>query len=350
METAMVKKVCLASDNWAPAHLQIMQAIAEANSGDAPAYGGDLWTQQAEDLICESFRRECKVLIVPTGTGVNVLGLKLMCRRHESVICTDVAHLYYGECGAAESIVGCRLLTVPHVQGKLTPERALHAVQAERYLGKHSTSPRVLSITQPTELGTVYSLGELRRLSALCREEKLLFHVDGSRLYDAVVYLGVSLHEMAVEGQFDVLSLGGTKNGLMGAEALLIFDAELQEGSDHYHKQTLQLVSKMRYLAAQYVALFKQDLWQTLARQANQRAQEIASLISAVPSLSLSYPVETNQIFFRAPAPWLAPIQEAIASYLWNPSNDEIRFVTSWKTAEEEVNAVRALFEELGHS
>jgi threonine aldolase len=344
------KKVNLASDNWAPAHPLVVKAIVEANEGPAAPYGSDLWTEAAQKLIQGVFRSDCKVFMVPTGTGSNVLALKLSCRPHESVVCTDIAHIQYQESGAAESIVGCKLLTVPHREGKLTPEAVLKKLKSEQAFGKHSTSPRILSITQPTEIGTVYSLKELKLLSELCKDENLILHIDGSRFYNAAASLKVHLHEMIHAIHVDILSLGGTKNGLFGAEALLIFNPALHAGSDHLQKQTLQLLSKMRYLSAQYLPFFKDDLWLTLASHANKRAQEIASMIKMTRHLSLSYPVETNQIFFTAPASWIPAIQEKIFCHLWDQEKNEIRFIASWNTSEEDVHYVKEALAEVSRN
>lgn len=344
------KKICLASDNWAPAHPLVLQAVAEANEACAPSYGSDLWTEEAQKIIQEIFKAKCKVFIVPTGTGANIFGLKLACRRHESVICTDIAHIQYQESGAAESIIGCKLLTVPHIGGKITPEEILKKLKSERAFGKHSTSPRILSITQPTEVGTVYSLEELTSLSKLCRAENLFFHIDGSRLYNAAASLEISLQEIVSATQLDILSLGGTKNGLIGAEALLIFNPILEEGSDHLHKQTLQLLSKMRYLSAQYIPFFKNELWRSLAMHANRKAQEIASIIKATPLLTLSYPVETNQIFFTAPAAWVSLIQEKVFCYPWDQEKNEIRFIASWYTSEQDVKDIQSILAEISRN
>lgn len=341
------KKICLASDNWSPAHPSVLQAVVDANEGDAPSYGSDPWTDQAETVIQKAFNSKCKVFFVPTGTGANILSLKLSCRSHESVICTDIAHIHYQESGAAESIIGCKLLTVTDQEGKITPDAIMKKLKSERAFGKHSTSPRVLSITQPTEVGTVYSLDELKSLSKLCQEENLLFHIDGSRFYNAAVSLKLSLHEMVNSIHLDILSLGGTKNGLIGAESVIIFNPSLQEGSDHLQKQTLQLLSKMRYLSAQYIALFKNDLWHTLATHANQKAQEIAAIIKATPNLVLSYPVETNQIFFTAPPSWIPLIQKEISCILWDHEKNEIRFIASWNTSEQDVKAVQKIFKNI---
>lgn len=341
------QKIPLASDNCSPAHPLILKAVIEANEGYASAYGADFWTEEAEKAIQKTFKSECKVFIVPTGTGSNIFGLRLSCQRHESVLCSDTAHLAHQEAGAAESLVGCKLLLVPSKEGKITPQAVLEELERETAIGKHSTLPRVLSLTQSTEVGTVYTLKELRALSKLCKEKNLFLHIDGARLYNAAAYLKVSLHEIAEAASIDILSLGGTKNGLLGAEALLIFNPSLEAASDHLHKQTLQLTSKMRYLSAQYPPLLKDDLWLTLAKQANQKAQEIASIIKSTPGLSLNYPVETNQLFFTAPADWISLIQEKVFCYPWDISKNELRFVTSWNTSDEEIAKLRSIFSEV---
>jgi threonine aldolase len=344
------EKICLASDNFTTAHPLVMEALLEANKGYAPSYGSDAWTASAEALIHQAFKAKPKVLIVPSGTGANVLSLLLSCKRHESVICTDIAHINYQESGAAEALVGCKLLTVPHHKGKITPEGILRKLQNERTFGKHSTLPRLLSITQPTEVGTVYTLEELKALSNLCKNENLLLHMDGSRLYNAAVHLDVSLDKIIQAASLDILSLGGTKNGLMLAEALLIFNPSLQEGADHLHKQNLQLISKMRYLPAQYIPFFENNLWHSLAAHANQKAQEIASIIKATPHLSLNYPVETNQVFFTAPTSWIPLIQEKIICYPWDREKSEIRFISSWNTSEQDVAGVKLALAEISRS
>jgi threonine aldolase len=341
------QKICLASDNWTSAHPLIVKAVVDANEGYAASYGSDPWTEEAQKIIQEVFKSQCKVFMVPTGTGANIFALRLSCRAYESIICTDIAHINYQESGATEALVGCKLITVPHREGKITPQDVLKRLTVERAFGKHSTSPRVLSITQPTEVGTVYTLEELKALSKLCKTEGLYLHIDGSRLYNAAVSLNVSLHEMISASSLDILSLGGTKNGLIGAETLLIFNPALHEGSDHLHKQTLQLLSKMRYLSAQYIPFFKDNLWHTLASHANQKAREIASIIKTIPHLALSYPVETNQIFLTAPNSWIPLIQEKIACYPWDQEKSEIRFIASWNTSEEDVKDVKSVLVEI---
>ena len=341
------RQICLASDNWTPAHPLIIKAITGANEGYAPSYGSDPWTEEAKNLIQKNFKSKCKVFIVPTGTGANMFALRLCCKAYESVICTDIAHIHYQESGAAEALVGCKLTTIANNEGKVTPNEIVRKLQRERAFGKHSTAPRVLSITQPTEIGTVYTLEELKALSKLCKQENLLVHIDGSRLYNAAVSLNASLDEIIEAAHVDILSLGGTKNGLMGAEALVIFNPALQEGSDHLQKQMLQLLSKMRYVSAQYIPFFKNNLWHTLATQANQKAQEIASIIKSTPGLSLSYPVETNQIFFTAPSSWIPLIQEKIFCYPWNAEKNEIRFIASWNTSKQDIQEIQSILSEI---
>lgn len=339
------KKICLASDNWAPTHPSIMKAIINANEGCAPPYGSDIWTEEATKIIQGVFKTQGQVFMVPSGTGSNVLALKLCCRRFESIICTDAAHINFQESGAAESIIGAKLLTVAHQRGKLTPEGVMQRLKRERSFGKHTTWPRVVSITQATEFGTVYSREELRSLAQLCKEENLLLHMDGSRIYNAAVKLDAHLYEITEAGQVDILSLGGTKNGLMGTEALVIFNKELFEGSENVHKQTLQLLSKTRYLSAQYIPFFTNKLWYNLAKHANEKAQQVKKLISTIPGFSLSYDVETNQIFFTAPEDWVALMQEGISFYPWDIETNELRFITSWYTSDEDIKRLKAVLD-----
>lgn len=341
------KKICLASDNWTSAHPLILKAIGEANEGYAPAYGTDAWTEEVQNLMHQVFQSTFKVLILPTGTGSNVLSLRICSRPHESVLCSDVAHIEQQESGAAQAVVGCKLITVPSHNGKITPDAIRKKLHREKAFGKHSTFPRTLSITQSTETGTVYTLDELRAIAKLCKEENLFLHVDGSRLYNAAVHLQTSLAEIINAANPDILSLGGTKNGLMGAEALLIFNPQLQEGSEYLQKQTLQLMSKMRYLSVQYLPFLKTDLWRTLALHANQKAAEIAAIVAGAPGFAISYPVETNQIFFTMPPDKIAPLQEQIFCYPWNVEKHEFRFVTSWNTSDEDVAMVRQIFKEI---
>jgi threonine aldolase len=337
----MEKKVSLASDNYTAAHPSVMQALLEANQGAAQAYGEDLWTKKAEKLIQKALGRKGKIHIVASGSGANIFALKLACQGPDAVICSDIAHINTNETGAAEAVVGCKLLPVPHENGKISPEKILRKIKAETINGKHSSFPKVLSITQSTEVGTVYTLKEIKALAKFCKEHDLLFHMDGSRLYNAAVALGAPLSELTRD--LDLLSLGGTKNGLMQAEALVIFNPALQKHSEYIQKQILLLVSKARYQSAQFIPYFEDHLWKSLAEHANKQAKKIAASIEKSKKFRLSYPVETNQIFFAAPPNLIPKIQEKISCYLWNEEKGEIRFVTSWSTTDEDVKAVQAI-------
>lgn len=333
--------IFLSSDNCAPAHPSIIEAIAEANNGFAPSYGSDDWTKKAQKLIQKVLGREGRVFMIPTGTGANVFSLKLALKRHESVLCTDIGHINFQESGAAESVIGCKLLGVPHVNGKMTKEALLNCLNKELAVGKHATVPRIVSIAQSTEVGTVYNLAEMAELAKTCKEHGLLLHVDGSRIYNAAASLNIGLDEMMAALPCDILSLGGTKNGLLGAEAVIIFNPHLFEGSDHLHKQTLQLLSKMRYLSAQYLAFFKDDLWQKLAQNANNMAKDMASIIENVPGLTLNYPVETNQIFLSADEYWFSKMPEKIHCLPWDLTKKELRLIASWNTTREDVSNLK---------
>lgn len=340
-------KISLASDNWSGAHPLIMQAVIDANEGYAKAYGADPWSDKAKELIEHEVGRRCKIFFVPTGTGANVFGLRLCLKPYQSVICSDIAHIHYQEAGAFEAIAQCKLLTIPHDQGKVRCVDVLKKLEKERAFGLHSTSPKVLSIAQPTEVGTVYSLQELASLSALCKENGLLLHVDGSRIYNALVCLEIELKDFIEAASMDVLSLGGTKNGLLGAEALLIFNETLEPGSDYLQKQTLQLLSKMRYTAAQYIPFFNNRLWRSLAENANNKACAIGSIIENLKGCTLSYPVQTNQLFLTVPEAWFSKIQEHIFCLPWDQEKKELRFIASWNTTDQEVSAVRSIMAKL---
>ncbi len=346
----MTEKLALASDNLSPAHPLILEAVCEANQGCALPYGGDSWTLQAEEVIQTTFGKKCKVFFVPAGTAANVLALKFACKSHESILCSDIAHIDCQEAGATEAIVGAKLLRVPSKSGKIYPEEILAKLERERGFGRHGTSPRLLSITQPTEVGTVYTIKELKDLAALAKQENLFLHMDASRIYNALVHLDITFTELIELIPIDVLSLGGTKNGLLFGEAVLIFNPSLEEGSHFIHKQTLQLLSKMRYLSAQYIALFRDDLWWQLAYEANQKACEIANIIRKIPGLSLTAPVETNQIFFSAPSEWIPLIQEKIYCYLWNKKNNEIRFIASWNTSDRDIKTLENILTDLSQN
>ncbi|HXI20260.1 MAG TPA: low specificity L-threonine aldolase, partial [Gemmatimonadales bacterium] len=281
-----------ASDNYAGVPPAVLRALAEANVGHTPSYGRDPWTARAEQLFREHFGDETAVYLVFTGTAANVLGLQAVTRPYHAVICAAGAHIEVDECGAPERFAGSKLIVCPTPDGKLRPadiERQLE------WLGDvHKVQPRVVSITQATELGTVYRPEEIRTLADTAHAHGLVLHLDGARIANAAVSLGAAFRRFTTDAGVDVVSFGGTKNGLLAAEAVLFLDGRGPEDFPFLRKQGMQLASKMRFLAAQFVALLGTDLWRTNAEHANRMARLLAAGVEAVPGIRLTQPVEAN--------------------------------------------------------
>ena len=322
------------SDNHAGAHPAVLRALGDANRGDAIAYGDDPWTARATARLAELFGAQA-VFFVFNGTAANILGISLMLRPYEAVICAEGAHLNVDECGAAEAVVGCKLLPVPAPDGKLTPE-----LVASRLGGRgdeHRAQPRVVAITPVTEVGTCYTLEELRRLGEFCRATGLLVYMDGARLANAAAFLGCSASELAAGA--DVLSFGGTKNGGMGAEALIVMNASLAAAAGFLRKQQMQLASKMRFLAAQFAALLEDQLWLRNARHANAMARRLADGISGVPGVRLQQPVESNGVFAALDPGLIEPLQREWSFHIWDEARHVVRWMTAFDTSEDDVDA-----------
>lgn len=334
----MTGRKSFGSDNYAGTHEQVLRMLSLANEGDTVAYGEDSWTERATAGLREAFGAAGGVYFVFTGTAANVLGLSLMLRPYQGVVCPESAHLNTDECGAVERVLGNRLLTVPTPAGKLTPE--LVATQLGGRGDVHRVQPRVAAIAQTTELGTCYSLAELRALSEFCRERELLLYIDGARLANAAAYLGCPLAEMAACA--DVLSFGGTKNGGLGAEAVIVMNEDLAAPAPYHRKQQMQLASKMRFLAAQFVALLEDQLWLRNARQANAMAQRLADAVTGVPGLTLSYPVESNAVFAAIDPAWVAELQRDWHFYVWDEEQTVVRWMTAFDTTVEDVDLFAA--------
>jgi threonine aldolase len=322
------------SDNHAGTHPAVLRAIGEANAGDTTAYGDDPWTARTVTQLAETFGASA-VFFVFNGTGANVLGLSLMLRPYEAVICAESAHLNVDECGAPERILGCKLLTVPAPDGKLTPE--LIATRLGGRGDEHRAQPRAVAITQVTELGTCYTLEELRRLAEFCRASGLLLYMDGARLANAAAFLGCSLAELATG--VDVLSFGGTKNGALGAEALVVMNASLSAEAPFLRKQQMQLASKMRYLAAQFSALLEDQLWLRNARKSNAMAWRLAEALSGIPGVRLDQPVESNGVFAALDPALIEPLQREWNFHVWDDHDHVVRWMTAFDTTEEDVDA-----------
>jgi threonine aldolase len=324
------------SDNHAPVHPEVLAAIVAANDGDAPSYGADPWTAEAKRLFQIHFGPDAEAHLVFNGTGANVLSLGTLLRSYEAVICADSAHIHTDECGAPERQLGCKLLPAATVDGRMSLESVDMLV---RGIGdEHHVQAKALSITQSTELGTRYPLAAVRELADWAHGRGLAVHMDGARLANAAAGLGVSLGEASAGCGVDVLSFGGTKNGGMGAEAVVVLRPELGADLRFRRKQGMQLASKMRYAAAQFVALLSDDLWRRAATAANGSAARLAAAVAAVPGVTITRPVEANAVFATLPADVVAPLQEAYPFYVWDESTGEVRWMTSFATTEGEVD------------
>ena len=330
-----------ASDNNAGIHPQILKAIASVNLGHVVGYGDDHYTQSAIMKFHEHFGPDIEVFFVFNGTAANVLGLKALAESYHAVICAESAHIYTDECGAPEKFTGSKLLPIPTADGKLTVESVRHAYHG---LGdQHHVQPRVISITQATEMGTVYQPEEVRSLTQFAHQHDMFLHMDGARIANAAARLGQSLREATRDLGVDVLSFGGTKNGLLGAEAVvflnkkLIAENNLRQNFLYVRKQGMQLASKMRFIAAQMKALLSNDLWMKNARHSNRMAKLLEKQVSQIPQVEVVYKVEANGVFARLPKHAIAKLQQRYFFYVWNEDLGVVRWMCSFDTTEKDI-------------
>lgn len=336
------------SDNHAGVHPAVLAAIAEANVGHAFAYGDDPWTARAITVLQGRFGEEAQVALTFNGTGTNVIALSALCRPWESVICAESAHINVDECGAPEHIANVKLVPVATPDGKLTPELVRPHLTGFGF--EHHAQPRVISISNVAELGTVYTPDELRALADLAHENGMFLHVDGARICNAAAGLGVPLAALASEAGVDALSLGGTKNGMLAGEAIVLFGDARTSALPYVRKQSAQLASKMRFVAVQFIAMFEGDLWLECASHANAMAARLAAGASDA-GIELAQRVQANEVFALLPRVATPALQERFRFYVWdetpNESSNEVRWVTSWDTTEDDVDelveALRAL-------
>lgn len=330
------------SDNHSGISPEVLKAITEANVEHALAYGDDEYCSRVSDRFKEVFGQQASVYFVFNGTGANVLNIDAMCRSHHAVVCAETAHINVDECGAPQRIVGCKLLTVATPDGKLTPE--LVKTQLHGFGFEHHSQPRAISITQSTELGTLYTIEEISALADLAHEYGMYLHMDGARLANAAVALGCSFKAMTTDCGVDCLSFGGTKNGLLMGESAVILNPALDVDMKYRRKQMGQLCSKMRFVAAQFEAYLSGDLWRRNAEHSNRMAELLYTEIQAIPEVKVMYPVQVNSVFVQLPREVWTALQKDYFFYDWDESENVVRWMCSFDTTEEDIhNFIAAL-------
>lgn len=334
-----------ASDNNSGVHPLIMDAIAKANDNHAIGYGDDTWTAAATTRIKEIFGENASPFFVFNGTGANSVALQAVTRPFNSILCAETAHVYVDECGAPGRMTGCALIPIATPDGKLTPE--LLKPHLNNFGFCHHSQPKAVYISQASELGTVYTLDEVRALADFLHAYGMYLHMDGARLANACAYLRCTMKAVTVDAGVDILSLGGTKNGMMMGEAVISFRPEISENLPYYRKQSAQLASKLRYLSCQFIPYFTNDLWLENAQKANDSAHRLAEAMQQYPQIRFTQKVESNQLFFTLPGKPLKRLQEKQFFYMWNEETNEARFVTSWDTTEEDITSMLQTLDEI---
>ena len=333
-----------ASDNNAPIHHRIMEAIEKANRGDCLGYGEDEYTKKAKEKFQELFGGNIDVAFVLTGTAANVLSLGSMLKPFEAVIAAKSAHINVDECGAPEKFTGCKIITLPQKCGKINTkmmEKVLVGIGDE-----HHVQPRVVSITQSTELGCVYTKSEIEQITEFAHKNNIFVHMDGSRISNAAVSLGMDFKSFTKDAGVDVLSFGGTKNGLMVGEAVVFFNRELSKFIKFYHKQTMQLYSKMRFVSAQFIEYLTDNLWFENAKNANDMAKLLESRVRDIEGIKILWPVEANEIFAALPKKAIKKMQKKSFFYVVDENRCIVRWVTSFSTTKEDIDNFVQLIKE----
>lgn len=324
-----------ASDNNSGVHPLVMEALNRANQDHAVGYGDDPWTEEAIDKIKEVFTPDCVPLFVFNGTGSNAVALQLCTRSYNSIICAETAHIYVDECGSPARMTGCQIRPVATTDGKLTPD--LIRPYLCNFGEQHHSQPGALYISQCTELGTIYQPDEIRALTKLAHRYDMYVHMDGARLANACAALNLSFKELTADCGIDILSFGGTKNGLMLGESVIIFNRALKKEACFVRKQSAQLASKLRYLSCQFTAYLTDNLWLKNATHANKMAQKLYDGLKEVPGVQFTQKMESNQLFLTMPPMVIDELLESYFFYYWNKAAHEIRFVTSFDTTEKDI-------------
>lgn len=329
----MKRKISFASDNYSGIHPEILKAIVDANHDHLPAYGSDDYTVSAINKFREIFGADCEVFFVLNGTGANVTSLCAMNKTYHAVICAEKAHIQVDECGAPEKISGCKLLLVPSLDGKMTVNNIKQHLA--RVGDQHHVQPRVISISQTTESGTVYTPEEIQEIADFAHQHNMFLHMDGARISNAAASLQLELK--AITKGVDVLSFGGTKNGMMIGEAVVFFNQDIAKDFQFIRKQNMQLASKMRFISAQFTALLTDQLWLKNASHANAMAKLLAEKLSAISGITITQKVQANVVFAIFPEQLIKQLQEAFHFYVWDEAKLEVRLMTSFDTTEMEV-------------
>lgn len=330
-----------ASDNNSGVHPDVMRALTDANVGHVRGYGDDIYTARAIECIRAHLGQEAEIHFVFNGTGANVTVLQSLMPSYGAVICTKTAHINVDECAAPERFTGGKLIDIATPDGKLTP--ALIDAHVYGIGDQHHAQPSVVSITQSTELGTVYMPDEIRAIAVCAHRHGMALHMDGARISNAAASLGLNLRDITTECGVDVLSFGGTKNGLMGGEAVVFFRPELAQRFKFIRKQSMQLASKMRFIAVQFEALLTDNLWRRNAAHANAMARRLAAALADVPQVRITQPVQANAVFAVIPRQHIAALQAQHFFYVWEEALNEVRWMMSFDTTVEDVDAFAAL-------
>ena len=324
-----------ASDNNAGVHPEIMKAIESVNSGHTIAYGDDPYTASAVNKIKSILGEKVQPYFVFTGTAANVLGLDAITKPYHSIICAETSHIHEDECGAPERWTGCKLLSLESPDGKLSPasiEKHMYGIDFE-----HHSQPRVISITQSTEMGTVYTPDEIRAITDYAHDRNMLVHMDGARISNAAASLETGFREFTVAAGVDILSFGGTKNGMMYGEAVVFMSEEFAYDFKYLRKQGMQLASKMRYIAAQFERFLDEEVWLKNASHANRMARVLEAEVMKIDGIRITQPVQSNAVFAILPKEFIPILQEAFFFYVWNEATGEVRWMCSYDTTEEDV-------------
>ncbi|MCL4361817.1 low specificity L-threonine aldolase [Candidatus Dependentiae bacterium] len=330
-----MNKKSFASDNYAGIHPDILQAIIDANQGHSKAYGGDIYTHKAIDLFKKHFGENIDVYFTLTGTAANVLGLSSLLNPYQAIICAETAHINTDEAGAFEKYTGSKLITVKTDNGKITVDDIKNQLFA---IGnQHKVQPKAISITQGTELGTLYTPEEIKKISNFAHANNLYLHMDGARLCNAAAALNVPLSVLTKDVGIDLLSFGGTKDGMMFGEAVIFFNNNLSKDFKYIRKQGMQLLSKMRFISAQFIALLSNDLWKKNAQHANSLAKFLKKEVEKIPEIKISREVQANAVFAYVDPKIIPLLQEKYSFYVWDEITSEVRWMTSFDTTKEDI-------------